>query len=794
MPEAFPAPDRPSPDRAAPDHGAPDHGASDQGASDHLLWYTRPAERWFEALPIGNGRSGGMVYSGTGAERIQLAETTAWSGGPATTDVSPDALDWLPKVRRLLFDGRNREAQELVNEHILGRPTSFGTNLPLPELLIGFPGSGPVTDYRRSLDLRDAIVRTTYRTGQISWSREAFASHQDRVIVVRIEASARGACALTTSFGDCVFPVRVSAHDHSLVLRGRATETMHSDGREGVDIQVHARLLLDGGTAGVGNHRIEVTGADAVTFLIGIGTSWNGSDPEAEAAAAVDRAAAMTYQELRARHVADYREPFERVALNLGPSDPAVRALPTDERRLAYAEGGPDPELESLFFHYGRYLTIAGSREDSPLPLALQGLWNDGLASSASWTNDFHLDINTQQNYWAAEVTNLPESHLPLVALVERLSRSGMDTAAKMYGMPGWVAHTVTNAWGYSAPGGGAGWGLYVTAGAWLASHLWDHYEFTQDADYLRERAYPVLRGAAEFFLGYLCPHPERGWLVTGPSDSPENWYRSREGDACAASMGNTCDRVFVDDLFSACQRAAAILGVDAGLAERLGRARALLPPFQIGKHGQLQEWLEDWEDAVPSHRHTSHLCALYPGRQITPRTTPELARAAEVTIDRRIAAPGWEQTEWVEANFIAFYARLGKGEPAASHVRALIANAAEANLLTYSVGGVAGAAQNIYSFDGNAGGTAGIAEMLLQSDGEELELLPALPAGWPEGAVTGLRARGGLSVDIRWRDGRLLGAQITADRDTRMRVRYGDVVAAEQFAAAEPRRIEPRS
>ncbi len=479
------------------------------------------------------------------------------------------------------------------------------------------------------------------------------------------------------------------------------------------------------------------------------------------------------------------------MTLNLGPSQPAVRALPTGERRLAYAEGGPDPELESLFFHYGRYLTIAGSREDSPLPLALQGLWNDGLASSASWTNDFHLDINTQQNYWAAEVTNLSDSVPPLVSLVERLSRSGADTAAKMYGMPGWVAHTVTNAWGYSAPGSGAGWGLHVTAGAWIASHLWDHYEFTQDADYLRERAYPVLRGAAEFFLGYLCPHPERGWLVTGPSDSPENWYTSAEGDACAASMGNTCDRVFVDGLFSACQRAAAILGVDAGLAERLGRARALLPPFQIGRDGQLQEWLEDWEDAVPSHRHTSHLCALYPGRQITPRTTPELARAAEVTIDRRIAAPGWEQTEWVEANFIAFYARLGKGDPAASHVRALIGNAAEANLLTYSVGGVAGAAQNIYSFDGNAGGTAGIAEMLLQSDGEELELLPALPVVWPEGSVTGLRARGGLSVDIHWRDGRLRAALITADRDTRMRVRHGDVVATEHFAAAEPHWIE---
>ena len=622
--------------------------------------------------------------------------------------------------------------------------------------------------------------------------REVFASHPDRVLAVRIEAGERGACQLTARFGDSVFPAQVSAPDHVLVLNGRATETLHSDGQAGVDVQVRVRPVLDGGAAMITDGRIEVTGADAVTFLIGIGTSWAGADPEAEAMASTDRAAALGYPELRARHVADYQELFDRVTLNLGPSSPDRRSLPTGDRRLAYARGGQDPELESLFFQYGRYLTIAGSRADSPLPLALQGLWNDGLASSASWTNDFHLDMNTQQNYWAAEVTNLPECHEPLIALVGRLSQAGEDTAARMYGLPGWVAHTVTNAWGYSAPGSGAGWGLHVTAGAWIALHLWDHYEFGQDTRYLRERAYPVLRGAAEFFLAYLCPHPERGWLVTGPSDSPENWYLSPAGDTCAASMGSTCDRVFVDELFSACIRAAAILGVDATMSERLARARALLPPFQIGKHGQLQEWLEDWDEAVPSHRHTSHLCALYPMRQITPRATPGLARAAEVTIDRRTAAPGWEQTEWVEANFIGFYARLGQGDQAPSHVRALIGAAAEANLLTYSAGGVAGAAQNIYSFDGNAGGTAGIAEMLLQSDGAELELPPAPPAAWAEGSVTGLRARGGLTVDIYWRDGRLLSARITASSTRRMRVRYGEALADESFTAGEARWIGP--
>lgn len=754
------------------------------------LWYTRPAGRWFEALPIGNGRCGGMVYSGHRSERVQLAETTAWSGSPSRTDVSPTARAMIPRIRELLFAGHNGEAQELVNEHLLGRPTSFGTNLPLPELVIGLSHPGPVAGFRRSLDLGDAIARTSYETDGARWYREVFASYPDRVIAVRIEAGARGGCGLTARFGDCLFPVRTSVSDGILVLRGRAVESLHSNGDEGVDVQIRVRVVPDGGTATALGDRIEVTGADAVTLLIGIGTSWGGRDPEAEATAIIDRAGALSYPELRARHVADYAELYQRVTLSLGTTGQDSRALPTDERRLAYAQGTHDPELESLFFQYGRYLTIAGSREDSPLPLALQGLWNDGLASSAPWTNDFHLDINTQQNYWAAEVTNLAECHWPLIALVERLSRTGRDTAAEMYGLPGWVAHTVTNAWGYSAPGRGAGWGLNVTAGAWIASHLWDHYEFGQDTRYLREHAYPVLRGAAEFFLDYLCPDPARGWLVTGPSDSPENWYLSPAGDMCAASMGSTCDRVLIDELFGACIRAATILGVDAGLAERLAQARALLPPFQIGKHGQLQEWLEDWDEAEPNHRHTSHLWALYPARQITPRTTPDLARAAEVTIDRRLAAPGWEQTEWVEANFIGFYARLGNGDRARSHVRALIGAATEANLLTFSAGGVAGAEQNIYSFDGNPGGTAGIAEMLLRSDGEELELLPALPAAWPEGSVTGLRARGGLTVDIHWRDRQLQGARITADSATRMRVRYGQTAADESFNAAQPRWI----
>jgi alpha-L-fucosidase 2 len=467
------------------------------------------------------------------------------------------------------------------------------------------------------------------------------------------------------------------------------------------------------------------------------------------------------------------------MSLDLGPTPTQVAALPTDERRRRLASGQADDDLIALYFQYGRYLTMAGSRADSPLPLALQGIWNDGLASSASWTNDFHLDMNTQQNYWAAEPANLSECQEPVLRFVERLAEAGQATAKQMYGAPGWVAHTVSNAWGYTAPGRGMGWGLNVTGGAWLALQLWEHYEYTGDDDFLKDRVYPVFREAALFFLSYLVRESEHGWLVSGPSDSPENWYLTPDGDKCSVSMGSTADRVFIDAVLRICADSARRLDVDPELRDTIAAARASLPPFQIGKYGQLQEWMHDLTEADPAHRHTSHLHALFPERQIGPRSTPELAAAAERTIERRQSAPGWERTEWVEANFTVFYARLLKGDTALAHLKGLISEASEANLMSYSAGGIAGAAQNIYSFDGNAGGTAGVAEMLLQSDGPELELLPALPASWRSGGVRGLRARGGFTVDISWRNGRLHSARVVASRAAMVRIRYGDELIA---------------
>jgi alpha-L-fucosidase 2 len=431
--------------------------------------------------------------------------------------------------------------------------------------------------------------------------------------------------------------------------------------------------------------------------------------------------------------------------------------------------------LVALYFQYGRYLTIAGSRDDSPLPLALQGLWNDGRAAGGPWTNDFHLDINTQQNYWAAEITGLGECQQPLFSFIERLAASGRRTAAELYGAPGWVSHTVTNAWGYTAPGWGLGWGLHVTSGIWISLQLWEHFEYNRDVNFLEKKAYPILREAAQFFLAYLVEDPASGRLLSGPSDSPENWFLSPDGDQCSISMGNTTDRVLIEALFRICIEASEVLGTDDVLRRDLAAAREKLSPFMIGKHGQLQEWLEDFDEAVPSHRHTSHLIALYPERQITPRDTPDLARAAEVTIERRQAADGWEQTEWVEANLMAYYARLLRGDQALKHLRGLIGDASEHNLMSYSAGGIAGAEQNIYSFDGNSAGTAALAELLVQSTATEIELLPALPTTWPTGSVQGLRARGGYTVDIAWQDGRLTTATVTGPGPTR--VRLGDEV-----------------
>ncbi|TCC49556.1 glycoside hydrolase family 95 protein [Kribbella pittospori] len=746
------------------------------------LWYDRPAERWFEALPIGNGRLGGMVYGGAPAERIDLSESTVWSGGPSpsSADLSPGAREQVPKVRKLLFAGEYAKAQQLAADHLLGTRASFGTNLPLPHLSLSF-GHGPVTNYRRALDLETGLTSVTYEVDEVRFTREVFASHPHGVIAVHLTADRPRALSFTTELAGSVFPGRVGP---GVAFSGRAVESLHSDGTAGSLVEIRGHVEAHGGTTTVAEGRCEVAGADSVVLCVAVGTDWDGADPVRQVEELLAAAVGAGYDEIRAAHVDDHSRLMRRVSLDLHDGQDDV---PTDRRRERLAAGEQDEGLLALYFQYGRYLTVAGSRADSPLPLALQGLWNDGLASGASWSNDFHLDVNTQQNYWAAEPTNLAECHTPLFRFLERLADSGRSTATGMYDAPGWVAHTVTNAWGYSAPGTAMGWGLNVTGGTWLATHLWEHYEYGGDTTFLREVAYPVLREAALFLLAYLSEDPATGLLVSGPSESPENWFVAPDGSRCSVAMGNTVDRVFTEAILTDCGAAAEVLGLDTELRVEIEAALARLSPYRIGRHGQLQEWLHDFEEADPAHRHTSHLCALYPERQITPRSTPDLAGAAEITIERRQSADGWEQTEWVEANFALFYARLLQGDKALVHLTNLVTDASEANLLSYSVGGVAGAAQNIYSFDGNAGGSAAVAELLVQSDLTELVLLPALPTTWPNGSVHGLRARNGLTVDITWANGRLDHATIHPSQTAPHRIRYGDDTLDIVLTSQEP-------
>lgn len=750
---------------------------------NNKLWYTHAATEWTEALPLGNGHIGAMAYGGEEG-RFDLSENTCWSGAKAENPLKPGAAESMELARELLLKGDYAQAEKEL-ENCLGQRENYGTQVPMAQLFVSVEAE--CARQSRELDLTAGVTCDRLQCDSRSVVRTGFISNPSKWMGVRVMAGGEELPRLRLWLNGYSEPSKTEIAGTDLIVTGRALENIHSDGLHGVEYRCHLRYFTDG-TVFWNRRGLLIDGATHLEVYVTAATSLFGADMEKvcrERLTALDSG----WDALLEEHIREHSGWMNRCTLWLPQGEQAD--LPTDERLERFRTDGADKSLISLMFQYGRYLLLNSSRPDSLLPAALQGVWNDNRACRMEWTDDFHLDINTQMNYFPAESTGLGECTRPLFRWIEKtLVPEGERIARRLYGAEGWVAHTVSNAFGFAAPGWGLDWGLFLTGGAWVATHLWRHYLFTGDRAFLAE-SWETLKGSAAFLLDSLRQEPESGKWMTVPSYSPENVLIWRDGKRYPITVGATADLLITKYVFSAVLEAGDILGRQDAVLERIRDMLPKLPAFLVGKHGQLQEWFFDCDEALPDHRHTSHLLSLYPFGQITLEDTPELAQAAKVSLARRLGEDARDivYANWAGALLILYHARFRDGVGAGRFAEKMLSFLARKNMMITHQGETTSIVGGVYELDGNTGFTAGVVEMLVQGDRKDrLRVLPALPADWPEGRYTGLVVYGGHTVDAAWEQGVASEIRVCAGGDVELTVEYAQASITCSFERGQTR------